>query len=308
MKYLTLLFSIILFCFVNTIHAQSNNTLAERLGYSKTDKLLIIHADDIGVSHSENRATFDAFAKGMVNSGSIMVPCPWFPELAAYAREHPEADLGIHLTLTAEWKNYKWPTVSPTEEMPALINDQGFLYDNCGDATANATPEMVEKELRAQIDRAIEFGVKPTHLDSHMGCLFNPEFLPSYIKMGLEYNIPVMLPRESIFQFPGMEQLVPKKMPLVDRVLMALPDDIKNGMAPYYTKVLNELKPGVNVLLIHLAYDDAEMQAVTLDHPDFGAAWRQGDYDFFTSDKCRELLKQNSIKLITWREIGKLME
>lgn len=157
----TLLFATILLSF--SLSAQQ--TLQEKLGYPKTTKLLIIHADDIGVSHSENTATITALEKGSVSSGSIMVPCPWMPEIAAYASSHPNLDLGLHLTLTAEWKQYKWGPVLPRTEVPSLVDNKGFFPDNTGDVGKNAKPAEIEKELRAQVERAKQFGIDPTHFE-----------------------------------------------------------------------------------------------------------------------------------------------
>ena len=165
--------------FATSCMAQKPN-LAQRLGYAKDAKLLIIHADDLGVSHSENAASIAAFEKGVVNSGSIMVPCPWFPEIANYSKVNPTVDLGLHLTLTAEWETYKWKPVSPIAEVPNLVNKKGFLYDNCADVVRKVSAESIEKELRAQVDRALAFGVNVSHLDSHMGCLFNPKYFETY--------------------------------------------------------------------------------------------------------------------------------
>ena len=298
-------------CFLFMITAvNAQKTLAEKLGYTHEDKLLIIHADDIGLSHSENAASFDALKNGMVNSGSIMVPCPWFAEIAPYVKENPNHDLGIHLTLTAEWKHFKWGPVAGAEAVPSLVNKQGFMYDNCADVAKHATPEDVEKELRAQIERSIAFGIKPTHLDTHMGCLVfsGPEIFEIYLKLGREYGIPSMITREEFSQAPkAMQKLITDEDVFVDRIFSASETDYAKGMDKYYTTVLKSLSPGVNVLLIHTAYDNAEMQAVTIDHPHWGAAWRQADYDFFTSEQCRKLLKANNIKLITWREIAGMM-
>lgn len=291
----------------NSVSAQKK-TIQERLGYPKETKLLIIHADDIGVTQTENAATIYAMENGSVNSGSIMVPCPWFPEIAAYAVAHPKADLGLHLVLTSEWKYYKWGPVLH-QDVKSLLTDKGFLTDGTSVNLATvAKVEDVEKELRAQIQRAIQFGIDPTHLDSHMGMLFQtPDFLKVYIKLGQEFKIPVMLNQEIIDAFSSrgtdMKKLIGEKDIIIDKIYTANPEDYKKGMAQYYTGILNNLQPGVSTILLHAAYDNDEMKAVTVDHPDWGAAWRQADFNFFTSDACKNLLKENNIKLVTWREL-----
>lgn len=274
-------------------------TVQERLGYSKDTKLLIIHADDLGVSHSENEATINAFDKGSVSSASIMVPTPWFAEIAAYARSHPKADLGLHLTLTSEWKYYKWGSLS--DETPGLNNKEGFLHASVDSVYSSATIGEVEKELRKQIEKAKQFGIDVTHFDSHMGALFGrPDYLKLYIQLGRENKVPVMLP--AVIK-PMLGSFLTDKDVLVDAIYGASPSDFENSMENYYAGVLDTLKAGFNIMIIHAAYNDKEMQSVTIDHPDWGAAWRQADYDFFTSEKCKKLLKDRNIKVITWREV-----
>src|SRR6476620_1329819 len=151
---------VLLFLFSLSIGAQAQQkTVAERLGYPKNTKLLIIHADDLGVSHSENEASIQALEKGAVNSGSIMVPCPWFPEIAAYATAHPDADFGLHLTLTSEWRLYKWGPTLPRDQVPGLVNARGYFYGSVEDVGKHASLSEVEHELRSQIERAKEFGI-----------------------------------------------------------------------------------------------------------------------------------------------------
>jgi predicted glycoside hydrolase/deacetylase ChbG (UPF0249 family) len=281
-------------------------TIPERLGYSKNTKLLIVHADDLGVSQSENAASIVAMEKGSVSSGSIMVPCPWMADMAAYAGTHPKADLGLHLTLTSEWKNYKWGTVAPAAQASSLLNKQGFLYSATDSFYMHARLEEVEKEIRAQVERAKMFGIDPTHFDAHMGCLFiSPGYLQLLIKLGREYKVPVLLNTEAFKMMFNIDlgKYVSDKEVLLDKVFMAQPDDFKKGMTAFYTGILNNLQPGLNCILLHAAYDNPEMRAVTIDHPDYGAAWRQADFDFFTSAACRDLLAQQQIQLITWREI-----
>lgn len=283
-------------------------SLAQQLGYPEDTKLLILHADDLGVAHSENQATFDAFEKGMVNSGSIMVPAPWFNEMVVWAQQHPEADLGLHLTLTAEWDLLKWGPITAPAQVPGLVNEQGYFYDNVEDVISNASLEEVEKEIRAQIERSLAAGLRPTHLDSHMGSLFNEKFFSIYLKLGLEYKIPVMISPNVLGMFPGAKPSLPENTLLIDQVHMALPENYQDGMEEFYSNTLRFLPAGVNVLLIHLAYDNDEMRAVTNDHPNYGAHWRQQDFDFFTSETCRKILKDENIQLITWKQIGALMK
>lgn len=290
------------------IHAQNTPNLAERLGYGPDAKLLIVHADDIGMSHSVNEASFDALLSGAVSSGSVMVPCPWFPDAAERARQHPELDLGIHVTLTAEWKNYRWDSVLPRSEVPTLHDSLGFLHAT-GEPFARVDPGEVEREVRAQIDRAIELGIKPTHLDTHMGTLFaSQELIELYIRLGKEYNVPVFLPRQWAAMAPQMASILGEDAILIDQYFILYDGIPAEEWPSFYSNIIEKLPPGVSQIIVHLAYDTPEMQAITVDHDDFGSAWRQRDYDFFTSDTFRELLEKHEVKLITWREIGKLLK
>ena len=280
-------------------------SIQEKLGYPKDAKLVIIHADDLGVSHSENAASIAAMEKGCVSSASIMVPCPWMPEIAAYAQSHPSADFGLHITLTSEWKYYKWGPVTAKEKVPGLVNKNGFLYSTVDSVYGSASVAEVETEIRNQVLRAKHFGIDPTHLDAHMGtALQKLDYLKSYLKVGHEFKIPVFIPKqlEGLFKIK-FDTILSDKDVLVDNILSASPQDFKNGFANFYTNGLKNLKPGLTYLILHTAYDDAEMRAVTIDHPDWGSAWRQADFDYFTSEECKKVLKHNNIYVITWREI-----
>lgn len=309
-------FNTILFVFISFSTFPQEKNLAEKLGFGKEEKLLIIHADDLGMAHSENAATIDAIKNGVVNSTSIMMPCAWSTEAGILAQELPDLDIGIHITLTNEWHTYKYGPVASISEVPGLIGPDGFMYKDCASVAQNASPEEVEVEMRAQIEAALKIGIKPTHLDSHMGCVFygRPEYLKSYLKLGEEYGIPAMVNREivagiiqpnpELFQDIDVENLI-----LIDQVAIANPqvyDD--QGMEGFYSDLLNNLPAGVTVLLNHIAYDDAEMRAITTEFSHWNAAWRQADYDFFTGEKVKELLKLNNIRLITWKEVGILAD
>src|SRR5258707_2392679 len=163
-----------LFCLAAATAFSQNQgqTVQEKLGHPATAKLLIIHADDLGMSHSVNRATFEALEKGWVTSSSILVPCPWFPEVARWAQAHPDADLGIHLALNSEWTSFRWRPLSAAGEVPSLVDADGYFPLVETTVGAQAKPAEVERELRAQVDRARAAGIRLSHLDSHMGALF----------------------------------------------------------------------------------------------------------------------------------------
>ena len=175
--------------------AQESKTYAEKLGWPKGAKVLILHVDDAGMSHDSNDGVEQATSNGVATSTSVMMPCPWVPEIVAYIKDHPNLDAGLHLTLTSEWKNYRWGPLAGKSNVPGLVDKQGCLYAGVASVYLNATADEVDKEIRAQLDRALAMGFKPTHLDSHMGTLFAKDaFLEKYIKLGIEKQIPVMFP------------------------------------------------------------------------------------------------------------------
>jgi predicted glycoside hydrolase/deacetylase ChbG (UPF0249 family) len=291
------------------IGAQAQDrTLAERLGYPRDAKLLIVHADDLGMSHSVNTATMKALETGLVTSGSIMVPCPWISEIAAYARANPQADLGLHLTLTSEWTHFRWGPVASKDRVASLLDKDGFFRLSESDAAKFADPKEVELEIRAQVERAKSMGIQPTHVDSHMGTLYqNKALFDVLMRVARDYKLPVRVAKEWSFRAEFMAASLKPDDVLIDRVLDINPGVEPQDWAKFYTEALRNLQPGVTEIVIHLAYDDSEMRGATFDHPAWGAAWRQRDFDFFTSDAFRKSLEENKIKLITWREIGKLI-
>ena len=188
----------------------------------------------------------------------------------------------------------------------SMLNELGHMYSTCMEFGQNAKVEEAEIELRSQIEKAIKMGINPTHFDTHMGCLiFNsPELFEVYLKLGREYKVPVMLSRFFLRAAPdSFKEKVTAEDIIIETSITAGTQDYEDGLEKYYTNVLNELKPGVNVLLIHPGYNNAEMQAITRGQEYWGALWRQQDFDFFTSDDCQKLIQTNHIKLITWREI-----
>jgi predicted glycoside hydrolase/deacetylase ChbG (UPF0249 family) len=289
----------------STMSAQTP-TVAERLGHPRGAKLLILHADDLGVAHSENAASFDALDKGNVNSASIMIPTPWVTEVAEYAKKHPDADLGLHLTLTSEWETYRWGSTAPRDQVPSLHDADGTLPRGTRTVATRAKLDEVERELRAQIDRAYAIGIKPTHVDSHMGALFTtPELMATYVKVARSYKLPflgfISPPR------PGTRAVVTQQDIVPDTVLIADERVPQERWKEFYLDAIKHLKPGLTELIVHLGYDDAELRAVTVNHPAYGAAWRQRDVDVLGSPEFKQALKDNGVVLVTWREIGRAM-
>jgi predicted glycoside hydrolase/deacetylase ChbG (UPF0249 family) len=175
--------------------AQQTKTYAEKLGWPKGARVIILHVDDAGMSHESNDGVETAIEKGVATSTSVMMPCPWVPEFVKYLDKHPNTDAGLHLTLTSEWDNYRWGPLAGKTIVPGLTDKQGCLYPSVVAVYFNASADEVDKEIRAQLDRALKMGFKPTHLDSHMGTLFaKPIFTEKYIKLGIEKQIPVMFP------------------------------------------------------------------------------------------------------------------
>lgn len=281
--------------------------IAQQLGYSENSKLLIIHADDAGLSHSHNRATIECLHAGLVNSYSIMVPCPWFYEIAIFAKNNPEHDCGIHLTLTCEWKNYKFGPVSPISEVPSLVDEHGYFFKTREELKKYAKPEHVAKELDAQIQKALQFGLKPTHLDLHMySAGAHEDFFAAYRRLGKKYLLPTMVSGQLI----AMAGLVPDHIIKTEDLIT---DKVHFGnyklfstrkLYDYYANVADSLIPGLNILLLHPAFNDTEMQGITVDHPNFGAEWRQIDLDFFGDPKNKLVFEKQDIHLITWKKLN----
>ena len=281
--------------------------LAQQLGYTSSDKLLIIHADDLGLARSVNKASFEALSKEFVNSASVMMPSPFAEEVAAYYLEHPQIDLGLHLTFTAEWTDYKWPGVAPANKIETLLDDEGFLHQKKVTVIKEGINAEIKTELQAQIDYARALGISPTHMDSHEGTLFfDPAFFRTYIEVGHQNQIPVFVPKLLAPHFDEHFPLPPQVV-LVDQMFMALKGTELDAMESYYAEVLSSIKPGLNQLLVHLAFDEEEMKAITKDREAYGTKWRVKDYQVVSSKKFQDLLKQNEIKLIQWRDIQAIL-
>jgi predicted glycoside hydrolase/deacetylase ChbG (UPF0249 family) len=281
-------------------------SLAERLGFAATDRILIINGDDVGVSHAANAATIDSLENGLMTSATIMVPCPWFPEIAAYARSRPQADFGLHLTHTSEWKGYKWGPVASKNQVPGLVDPQGYMWPDILSVYKNSTPEQAYIEARAQIEKALAAGIDVTHLDSHMGTLqYNLDYYPVYRRLAKEYDLPLRMASQDVLAERGGAQL--RKQLEEDGILC--PDYLIHGgrksgesVTDYWHRMLKDLKPGVTELYIHAALAGDEMRFIT-------NSWqeRATEYELFTKDpEIRRLLESQGVKRIGFRPLRDL--
>lgn len=285
--------------------------LAQRLGYSADQRLLIVHADDIGVTHAANRAAFECLESGSVTCGSILVPCPWFPEVAEHCAAHKELDVGVHLTLNSEYARYRWPPLTGRESGAGLYDGHGYLWPTYEEAVEHVTPEEAEREFRAQIEKPLAAGIDVTHIDSHMGTAFHPKFILLYASLGREYKLPIFLPRPDpdLLRSRGLSEFLTlfenllrpldeAGYPVIDHALVETAAPSPEAKEAYFKQLFDGLKAGVTHFLIHPAMPSEEVEATTDD-----AAYRVRDYELFRDDRMRRHLEGMGVRLIGYREI-----
>jgi predicted glycoside hydrolase/deacetylase ChbG (UPF0249 family) len=253
---------------------------------------------------------------GLISSGAVMVPCPWFLEAAQFAVSHPEADLGAHLTLTSEWQTYRWGPVSTRDPGTGLMDEQGFFHRRSEGVWEHADPEAVQVELEMQITHALAEGINLTHIDTHMGSVAHPKFIGSYVQLAMKYGLPLMIPRmdvpaimaqqhvdEATAQMLAgtLQSLEEMGLPLLDGISGLELEHAENRF-DQAKEALLALKPGLTHFIIHPSKDTPELRHIT-------TSWdcRVADYETFTSEATREFIKNEGIQVIGYRALKELM-
>lgn len=294
---------------------KSTNPLLKKLGFSLTDRVVIIHTDDIGMCH----ATIDAYAQlddaGTISSGSVMVPCPWFLSAVTYAKTHPKTDLGIHLTLNSEWETYRWRPLSTTDPSTGLIDTQGFFHRKHEEPPKFADPIAVAVELKTQIEHALTIGFKPTHVDTHMLTLLHPKFLRVYLQAAYHFGLPAMIARydqdnwlqkgftseEVIILATIVREFEEQGYPMLDS-FGGLKLAIASQRMEQAKQALTALPAGIHHFYIHPSLDTPEARAIS---PDWQG--RVADYETFLNPELGEFLKNEGILVIGYRAIQEMM-
>ncbi len=272
------------------------NPVLCKLGFADTDRVAIIHTDDIGMCQASVAAYQELAEFGLISSGALMAPCPWFLEAARYLRERPQLDIGVHLTLTSEWETYRWGPLSTRDRSSGLIDEQGFFYRTVAPVQANADPDAARCELEAQVAAVRAAGVQPTHMDTHMGTLGHPKFIPGYLQLAMECRLPPMLFRldEAGWMATGMDpetaalaarvvvQSEEMGLPLLDGIFMMSLEDPSERLEQA-KRAFSALPAGVTHFILHPSQDTPELRAIA---PDWRC--RVADYQTFSDERLRE--------------------
>jgi predicted glycoside hydrolase/deacetylase ChbG (UPF0249 family) len=287
------------------------NPLLRELGFSDTDRVLILHADDIGFCHASFAALDGLLDAGIVSSLATMVVCPWFPAVAAHARARKGVDLGVHITLNCEYDTSRWGPVSACGRSSGLIDKEGYLPRTSAAVWKDAMPAAVAAELTAQIRRAVAAGLDPTHVDSHMGTVWHPKFLPDYMRISARFRLPAFFPRmdaqaaaawghgkrAAAVLVRRTAAYLAKGWPLFDHIAI-MPLDRSADRIAEAKRLLSALPAGLTYFILHPAVDSAELRAVT---PDWRS--RAADYQAFTSPELRDFIRSSGLQVIGWRVI-----
>jgi chitin disaccharide deacetylase len=292
-------------------------TNAEKLGFPKGKKVLLLHMDDLGMCKEANDAGKYYIENDYILSGAVMMPCEYAVPFVEWAKNIPKADIGVHLTLTSEWKSWRWPPLTDAGKVPGLIDPEGKMWRSVPEVVMNATPQEVEMEIRAQIDKMLALGLTPTHIDTHMGTLYgSPEFLKVFLKVAEEYKIPANAidlsnPKVAAFYsaegYPINEEVIGMlgnyNLPHLDNFGSVPKGATCEEVKANFYKLVNALDPGITEIIFHPSFETENMKTIT-------GSWQQRAWEaqMFADPEVIRFFEENDIILTTWREVMERFE
>jgi predicted glycoside hydrolase/deacetylase ChbG (UPF0249 family) len=294
------------------------NPVLKKLGFADNDRLVIIHTDDIGMCQSSISAFQELWDYGIISSGAVMVPCSWFPSVSMLYRNNPILDLGVHLTLTSEWENYRWGPISTRDPSSGLLDADGYFFRTTEEIQQSGEAEAVYKEIKTQIEKALSSGIDLTHIDTHMGSVASMNFIPAYLSLATNYGLPAMIMRldkegwiemgfdeeTSSLAVKMVLQLEEQGMPLIDAIAGLALDSVylREERINYAKQVLGSIKEGITHFIIHPSQDTPELRAIT---PDWRC--RVADFEAFRSSELQNFIKENGIHVIGYKPLKDLI-
>lgn len=291
---------------------KASSTWAEKLGWPADKKVIILHADDIGMCPEANIAGKKQLTEGVIQSAAVMIPCPNAQEFISWAKENEKLDIGLHLTLTSEWKTYRWGTVSDKSEVPGLLDEEYKMWHEVPQVVQHASATEVEKEIRAQIEQSLAWGYRPDHIDTHMGTLFgHPSYVKVYMEVAQEYGIPANI--IDISNPKVLAEFRSKGYPMDDSVVemseaytlpkldyftsvpkaKTYPEKIAN-----FKKLINSLDSGLTEIIFHPSVLTENLKGIT-------NSWQQRSWEaqMFSDPELIRFFKDEGIIFTNWREI-----
>lgn len=302
----------------NNSEKENNETSwAEKLGFPAGKRVIILHADDAGMCEEANIATRFYLENNYIQSTAVMVPCIYAEAFIEWAKKDPTKDVGVHLTLTSEWNNYRWGPISDPVKVPGLVDPDGKFWHEVPDVVMHASAEEVEIEIRAQIDKVIALGYHPSHIDTHMGTLYgHPGYVKVFLKVAQEYNIPANAidlsnPEVvSVFREQGYPiteeviELVNKyTLPKVDFFTSAPKAKTYEEKIANFKQLTKSLKPGLTEIIFHPSVETDNLKTIT-------NSWQQRVWEakMFADNDLIQFFKDEGIVFTNWKEIMERFE
>ncbi len=292
--------------------AEQNTTSAERLGFPKGKKILLLHIDDAGMCPEANAATQHYIGNGFLHSAAVMMPCPSAEAMIAWTRSHRGEDIGLHLTLTSEWSEYRWGPVSNPALIPGLVDPFGKFWHEVPDVAMHASAKEVETEIRAQIEKSISLGYRPSHIDTHMGTLYGtPEYVKVFLQVAEEYHIPAnvidltypeVAEKFKAMGYPVNDAVVKLvacyTMPRLDNFTSVQEGKTYDEKRSNFFKLVESLNPGLTEIIFHPSVPTENMKSIT-------GTWQQRAWEaeLFSDPVVIQYLRDKGIIITNWKEI-----